>query len=615
MNVKKKNCFLLVVLSILLCLSFSLSLPAEAAYENTHVNTGDQATDLVEVARTQVGYHEGTNNYTKYNVWFGSLNDYGYNYAWCQTFVAWCANQAGIPTSMIPRVSGTVSGMDFFKKNGTWKDAGITPEKGDIIYLHSKSSSGYHVGIVADVSGGQISTIEGNSSDQVAERSYSVGSSTIVGYGCPEYVRPNPPTYARLDKNQVWYDLQDTIELYPTSDKATDFWLTVKKDDTVIKSEHVDVGGSLKFYAGDYVAGNYYAWTTAYNSAGGVDSDGIDFSIVDGVGYSYIGSSQSAYSLSDEVSIKVDTICAKGQVIGIDRIGDGRVITESCDSPYTIPAKNLGTGLYGTYFSVYNGSACVDTKWDFFSIDNETEKPANVSLKADKDWYDADDNITLSPSSTNASIYWICIRKNGSDIVNQKIIGDYTFNATEYGCGEYYAWISAVNSCGSTDSSGITFSIVQSASYEDVYSKKDVYDIEDMVSLTVEPLFAEGQALHIDNADTGENILYVLSDETYRIEANKLGKGKFNAYFTVYNGTGSLNTEIIKFEIVYSKSIVGDCNNDGQFSIADIIALQKWLLNDDTELANWQAADFSKDNILNISDLCIMKNKLLSIEK
>lgn len=49
MNVKKKNCFLLVVLSILLCLPFSLSLPAEAAYENTHVNTGDQATDLVEV--------------------------------------------------------------------------------------------------------------------------------------------------------------------------------------------------------------------------------------------------------------------------------------------------------------------------------------------------------------------------------------------------------------------------------------------------------------------------------------------------------------------------------------------------------------------------------------
>lgn len=420
----------------------------------------------------------------------------------------------------------------------------------------------------------------------------------------------DPPTYAKIDKNQIWYDLQDTIELYPTSDKATDFWLTVKKDDTVIKSEHVDVGGSLKFYAGDYGSGNYYAWTTAYNSAGGVDSDGIDFSIIDGVGYSYIGSSQSAYRLSDEVSIKVDTICAKGQVIGIDRIGDGRVITESCDSPYTIPAKNLGTGLYGTYFSVYNGSACVDTKWDFFSIDNETEKPANVSLKADKDWYDADDNITLSPSSTNASVYWICIRKNGSDVVNQKIIGDYTFNATEYGCGEYYAWISAVNSCGATDSSGVTFSIVQSASYEDAYSEKDVYDIEDMVSLTVEPLFAEGQALHIDNAETGENILYVLSDETYRIEANKLGKGKFIAYFTVYNGTGSSTTPAIEFEIIDSKNLMGDCNNDGKFTIADVVMFQKWLLSDGTVLVNWKAADLYEDDMLNVFDLALMKKKL-----
>ena len=103
-----------ILLAVILCFSFHFALPVSADYENTHVNTGNQATDLVEVARTQVGYHEGTNNYTKYNVWFGSLNDYGYNYAWCQTFVAWCANQAGIPTSMIPRVSGTVSGMDFF---------------------------------------------------------------------------------------------------------------------------------------------------------------------------------------------------------------------------------------------------------------------------------------------------------------------------------------------------------------------------------------------------------------------------------------------------------------------------------------------------------------------
>ena len=223
-----------ILLAVILCFSFHFALPVSADYENTHVNTGNQATDLVEVARTQVGYHEGTNNYTKYNVWFGSLNDYGYNYAWCQTFVAWCANQAGIPTSMIPRVSGTVSGMDFFKKNETWKDAGITPEKGDIIYLHSKSSSGYHVGIVADVSGGQISTIEGNSSDRVAEWSYSVGNSSIVGYGCPEYVRPNPdpPTNLSIQSDKTTIAAGESISFSYTIENSNDSYIGIDKDGT-----------------------------------------------------------------------------------------------------------------------------------------------------------------------------------------------------------------------------------------------------------------------------------------------------------------------------------------------------------------------------------------------
>ncbi len=125
-----------------------------------------------------------------------------------------------------------------------------------------------------------------------------------------------------------------------------------------------------------------------------------------------------------------------------------------------MPDKELGTGLFCTYFSVYNGSECIDTKWDFFSIDNETTKPKSVSLAKNQYWYDIKDTITLSPSSSNAQVYWICIRKNGVDIINTKIIGDYSFKANDYGYGEYYAWVSAVNSCGSTDSESVSFSVI-----------------------------------------------------------------------------------------------------------------------------------------------------------
>ena len=58
--------------------------------------------------------------------------------------------------------------------------------------------------------------------------------------------------------------------------------------------------------------------------------------------------------------------------------------------------------------------------------------------------------------------------------------------------------------------------------------------------------------------------------------------------------------------------IIGDVNMDGAYNIADVILLQKWLLAvPDTHLANWKAADFYDDHVLNVFDLCLMKRKLI----
>ncbi|MDE6789813.1 MAG: RICIN domain-containing protein, partial [Ruminococcus sp.] len=57
---------------------------------------------------------------------------------------------------------------------------------------------------------------------------------------------------------------------------------------------------------------------------------------------------------------------------------------------------------------------------------------------------------------------------------------------------------------------------------------------------------------------------------------------------------------------------IGDVNADGQFSISDVILLQKWLLAvPDIELTDWKAADLTNDNILNVFDLCLMKRYLI----
>ena len=56
----------------------------------------------------------------------------------------------------------------------------------------------------------------------------------------------------------------------------------------------------------------------------------------------------------------------------------------------------------------------------------------------------------------------------------------------------------------------------------------------------------------------------------------------------------------------------GDVNADGKFNVADVVALQKWLLAvPDTKLANWRAGNFCADNRLDAFDLCMMKRKLL----
>ena len=59
--------------------------------------------------------------------------------------------------------------------------------------------------------------------------------------------------------------------------------------------------------------------------------------------------------------------------------------------------------------------------------------------------------------------------------------------------------------------------------------------------------------------------------------------------------------------------VSGDVNADGSFDVADVVALQRWLLAvPDTSLANWKAADLCEDDKLDVFDLCLMKRALLN---
>lgn len=58
--------------------------------------------------------------------------------------------------------------------------------------------------------------------------------------------------------------------------------------------------------------------------------------------------------------------------------------------------------------------------------------------------------------------------------------------------------------------------------------------------------------------------------------------------------------------------VMGDINGDEEFTVADVVLLQKWLLAvPDVHMVDWEMANFCRDDRLDVFDLCLMKRALL----
>lgn len=121
---------------------------------------GDARDRLLKVALSQVGV-AGKNPYAKYG--FGSPG-----IQWCAVFVSFCANRAGISTSLIPKSTSSQSYRSKAQSVGKWHPAGsYVPRKGDIVVWTKRGDSGHgHVGIVEDAN----HTVEGNTGKGVVKR-------------------------------------------------------------------------------------------------------------------------------------------------------------------------------------------------------------------------------------------------------------------------------------------------------------------------------------------------------------------------------------------------------------------------------------------------------------
>lgn len=131
-------------------------------HPNTHINTGDEIADVVDIAISQLGYIEKGDGYTKYGEFRGNKTG-----GWCNFFVHWVLNEAGIDKSRFPYTNP--AGYNNEKnKNLYINNYGLmyhkagknyNPQPGDIFITAG------HMGIVID---GEY-VIHGNWGDAVAK--------------------------------------------------------------------------------------------------------------------------------------------------------------------------------------------------------------------------------------------------------------------------------------------------------------------------------------------------------------------------------------------------------------------------------------------------------------
>ncbi len=172
--------------------------------------TGDQRYDVIAVAISQLGYHEGnsdsqmhganssgTRNFVEYNHIIGGPVDNGegngvsYGFEWCAAFASWCLRQAGVSESQAVTEISCIRMVEWLRENSLYKSrsSGYAPKTADLVFFRASSSSSRasHVGLVVGSDSTYIYTVEGNNGDRVNYHRYKKTDSLILGYGAPNY--------------------------------------------------------------------------------------------------------------------------------------------------------------------------------------------------------------------------------------------------------------------------------------------------------------------------------------------------------------------------------------------------------------------------------------------
>lgn len=176
---------------------------------------------VISLAESQVGYKPYSGKKTKYADELDALGDF-YNgkksgYDWCDVFADWLfvhtyGEDKALKMLYQPHKSLGAAcpfSANYYAEEGAF---GSVPHLGDQIFFGKRGDED-HTGIVVEVTGSSVYTVEGNTgggNGQVKRKAYSRTDSWITGYGTPNWSvvadgkAPEPPKQNVIDEDGVF---------------------------------------------------------------------------------------------------------------------------------------------------------------------------------------------------------------------------------------------------------------------------------------------------------------------------------------------------------------------------------------------------------------------------
>ena len=545
-----------VIISLVTCFVFIVPnlMIAVNATETRYYNystdfkiSGDGAVDMASVGLAQ-------KNRTKSSL--------GYGEDWCADFVSDCAVLAKQATA-IP-FNGTVAALHSAVLNAGGSSIASPPQTGDLIFYYCKICEKYvHVGLMVD----SQNSIQGNYSDKVSyvtnpsyyydgyEHRCSDGS-VLYEYVRPRYISNNnyKPSKPALNVN-VGTTSRETVLEWNECEYTTHYDIRIYNTEGILVYAIGNCDDAIKF-------DNLTMYRTTSHSV--VLEAGSYYAIV-----SAVNDDSGEFTSSDSMYFTV-------------KVG-----------PSTPTLRvNAGTTLIETVF-----------EW------NECQYATHYDLRV----YNHDGSLAYAMGNFDDAA------KFGEPTI---------FTSTNFskllGEGSYYATVSAVNDDSGEfmTSNSVDFSIYvvpskptltvkEGTSSSDTMFEWDACECATHYDLRIynsDDSLAYAIGNFDDAAEFGEPIMYT---STYF--SKLLVAGSYYATVSAVNNDSSKFSVSDTVNFVVKEDITnkqGDVNLDGDFTVADVVMLQKWLLGVGN-LTNWQNADLYEDGVIDVFDLAIMKNKLI----